>query len=142
MTIEELHEAVILCDGQVQSINIRPMSSEVVVALLVRARSFPDGPAGIVVDLTFLGAVEHSFNDNNMDDTQGYYGDITFCRRPDGRYYLSLDPYGNSCEPHDKDNDIVIADVVTIALANKPLQPTQAAPPNSQRDPAGSGPRG
>jgi hypothetical protein len=26
--------------------------------------------------------------------------------------------------------------------ANKPLQPTQAAQPNSQREPSGSGPRG
>ncbi|MFN8643718.1 MAG: hypothetical protein U0802_19430 [Candidatus Binatia bacterium] len=120
MTLEELQEAVILCDGQVQSIRVRPMSSEVDVVLVVRPRAFPDGPSGVVVDLTFSGAVEHSFNDDNMDDTQGYYSDITFCRRADGRYYLSLDPFGNSCEPHDKDNDIVVADVVTIALANKP----------------------
>lgn len=129
MTLEDLQRAVILCDGQVQSIRVRPMSSEVDVALLVRSRAFPDGPPDIVVDLTFMGAVEHSFNDDNMDDTQGYYSDITFCRRADGRYYLSLDPFGNSGEPHEKDNDIVVADGVTIALANKQVQPPGACGP-------------
>jgi hypothetical protein len=32
------------------------------------------------------------------------YSDLTLTRLGNGEYYLSLDPYGNSNQPHERDN--------------------------------------
>lgn len=48
------------------------------------------------------------------DFESGYYSDVVFKRVEKGMWYLSLDPYGNSGEPHDEDNLVIVAEAVEI----------------------------
>lgn len=43
-----------------------------------------------------------------------YYSDIVFKRLESGMWYLSLDPFGNSGEPHKEDNLVIVADSMEI----------------------------
>ena len=42
------------------------------------------------------------------------YSDIVLKQMPDTTWYLSLDPYGNTDEPHELDNLVIIADLLII----------------------------
>jgi len=118
MTLEELYGGFQLCDGKVQWVRVCHAASTVDVALLVRERAgATTDPVWVAIELSFSGVVEHGFNGDEMDITDNDYSDITFLRREDGRFYLSADPYGNSGVPHERDNDVVIADALTITLA-------------------------
>ncbi len=50
----------------------------------------------------------------NEDMDSDYYSDIVLVKQENGTYYLSLDPYGNSGEPHEDDNLVIIANAFAI----------------------------
>jgi prepilin-type processing-associated H-X9-DG protein len=115
ITLDELNQQYALCDGKIRSIFLRPRSGEVDVLLGLRMRGDSKAPLGTApVLLTFSGRVNYAFVDGNMDETAGDYSDITLVQLDDGRYYLSLDPFGNSGRPHDDDNDVVVADRLAV----------------------------
>ena len=43
------------------------------------------------------------------------YSDIILKRQADTTWYFSLDPFGNSGEPHENDNMVLVATSVAIA---------------------------
>jgi hypothetical protein len=115
MNLEELNYSYVLCDGKVRSIVLRPISGEVEVLLGLRRKGHGAETLGAVAVLLKLSVrVEYAFVDGNMDETAGDYSDITLVRLEDGRYYLSLDPFGNSGHPDQRDNDVVIADRLEV----------------------------
>jgi len=50
----------------------------------------------------------------NDDFKLSRHSDVTFTKTENNTWYLSLDPHGNSGEPHEDDNMVFVADSMNI----------------------------
>jgi hypothetical protein len=112
MNLEQLFNRYILNDGTVKSFHFEVASKRATVELDIRKHLPKQKWAKCSVQITFIDVTEiFLFEDF---PTNGNYSDFTFVKLADGKLYLSLDPYGNSGEPHTEDNWIIKALDFTI----------------------------
>ncbi|MET4105619.1 hypothetical protein [Hymenobacter sp. UYP22] len=116
--MEKLLEEYALNDGEILSLkldaayalNSESMLRQAFVELLIRKRVGNAWmPCVLQIELGEILSLRL-----NEDFTSSRYSDIVFKRIEDDRWYLSLDPYGNSGEPHEKDNLVIVAKSVKI----------------------------
>ncbi|WP_139925449.1 hypothetical protein [Hymenobacter sp. DG01] len=116
--MEKLLREYALNDGEIISLklnaayafNSKSMLRQASVELLIRKR---DGSAWMPCVLQIELAEILSLR-LDEDFASSRYSDIVFKRIEDDRWYLSLDPYGNSGEPHEEDNLVIVAKSVKI----------------------------
>ncbi|MFD2515895.1 hypothetical protein ACFSRY_18635 [Pontibacter locisalis] len=111
MELEDLLSNYVLGDGQIISIEAslnyqEKNKSTVIVELIIRKSAGKKKFDKCRVKLQFKQVVEVGINEDMDSD---YYSDIVLVKQENGTYYLFLDPYGNSGEPHEGDNLVTIA---------------------------------
>lgn len=116
MELEDLLSNYVLGDGQIISIeanlNYQESSrSTATVELIIRKSAGKKKFEKCRVKLQFEQMIEIGINEDLSSD---YYSDIVLVKQENGSYYLSLDPYGNSGEPHEDDNLVIIANAFAI----------------------------
>lgn len=65
-----------------------------------------------IIDLNFTEVSSIEISEDFR--TYGRYSDVTFSKTNDGSFYLSLDPYGNTGIPDEKDNFVIIAKYLVV----------------------------
>lgn len=111
MEVEELFSRYYLNDGEINllRINLNYLNTEessAFIELKVRKPAGKKKFKNCKIELRF----EHLKEVIIVEDLDIlYYSDITFKQIENGFFYLSLDPYGNSGEPHEEDNLVFIA---------------------------------
>lgn len=117
--MEELLAGYALNDGEICSLNLEveytsasnyPLRQASVV-LLVRKKTASKTltPCLLKIKLTKVRKVVL-----NEDFGSINYSDVVFKKVENGLWYLSLDPYGNSGEPHEEDNLVIVAESLEI----------------------------
>ena len=106
MIEKETSDNFILSDGQILSVTCNFNDRMIEVKLQVRKR-LAKRIVPCVVCLRFEEVTE--FNVLEDFGTSGNYSDVVLSRLPEGRFYASFDPYGNSGEPNEKDNFVIKA---------------------------------
>ena len=133
MTFEEMLDTYALCDGAVVGLELLPGTGESTdgVHLTLRVRRPVKGKMiPVLVGLSFGGNLEVHINDDG--DLVGGYSDIT--RSSDGgRYYVSVDPFGSSGVPDERDNWVIVADNVDVNEYDPPNNPLQPDGPSGRR---------
>ncbi|GGG27574.1 hypothetical protein [Hymenobacter glacieicola] len=116
--MEKLLKDYALNDGEIISLKINaaytfnsePVLRQASVELLIRKRARNAWmPCVLQIELDEILSLRL-----NEDFASPRYSDIVFKRIEDDRWYLSLDPYGNSGEPHEEDNLVIVAKSVKI----------------------------
>ena len=116
MELEDSLSNYVLGDGQIISIeanlNYQESSrSTATVELIIRKLAGKKKLEKCRVKLQFEQVIEIGINEDLSSD---YYSDIVLVKQENGSYYLPLDPYGNSGEPHEDDNLVIIANTFSI----------------------------
>jgi hypothetical protein len=112
MTLDEATTNYILNDGQIISCSIK-FEDEPTAVIVLKVREISSNKqVNAYIELIFGNLIEIYLFE---DFTEEYYSDITLLQMNTGEYYLSLDPYGNSNEPNEKDNFIIKAKTLEIA---------------------------
>lgn len=116
MELEDLFSNYVLGDGQIiymeANLNYQERSrSTATVELVIRKSAGKKKLEKCRVKLQFEQVIEVGINEDLGSD---YYSDIVLVKQENGSYYLSLDPYGNSGEPHEDDNLVIIANTFSI----------------------------
>jgi hypothetical protein len=96
----------IFSDGQILSALCNFADSILEVKLQVRKR-LGKQIVPCVVCLRFEMVAKFDVLENF--GTSGYYSDVILVRLSDTQFYVSFDPFGNSGEPHERDNFVIIA---------------------------------
>ena len=122
MTLEELGKGYYLCDGEILSINVHldysfDDSSKANVELRVRKRKTRKLSESCIIGLTFIQVQNISLYEDFKSGRD--YSDIVLKELESGLIYLSLDPFGNSGEPHEEDNLVVIGKEILIVEKKK-----------------------
>ena len=115
MSLEELYSTYALCDGKIYSFKVDfnyllfgdTKHADAIIEIKVRKKAGRHRFENCLIELYFKQVVKFSLYEdfeNGID-----YSDITFTKLENGLFYFSIDPYGNTNEPHDKDNFIVVA---------------------------------
>ena len=120
MTLEQLGNGYYLCDGEILSINVNWVYtsdngvnySNASVDLKIRKKIDKKHYESCIIRLTFKELEEIGLLEDSKRGRD--YSDIVLKELPAGKYYLSLDPYGNSGEPKDEDNLVIIAKYLEI----------------------------
>lgn len=106
----------ILNDGQIISLKVdlyyqEKSKSSAIVGLMVRKPTEKNLFVKCKIELQFEQVREVAINDDFGSD---YYSDLTLLKLDNGLYYLSLDPFGNTGMPHEKDNFVIISKALVI----------------------------
>jgi hypothetical protein len=120
MNLNDLEKNYILCDGEIISMNVNWVyttdnsvnSSDAFVDLKIRKKIAKKHYESCVIRLAFKELEEIGLLEDSKRGRD--YSDIVLRELPSGKYYLSLDPYGNSGEPQDEDNLVIIAKYLEI----------------------------
>jgi len=117
MTLEELGKGYYICDGEILAIKVNldyssDDFSNVKVELRVRKRKTKKLSEPCTVELTFIQVRDIRLYEDFKSGRD--YSDIVLNKLESGQIYLSLDPYGNSGEPHEDDNLVVIGNEILI----------------------------
>ncbi|PSR54091.1 hypothetical protein AHMF7605_11445 [Adhaeribacter arboris] len=122
MSIEELRKGYFLCDGEIISLNVNLDyssydSSTTKVALRVRKRITRKLSEPCIVELTFIKVQDLRLFEDFKSGRD--YSDIVLKELESGQIYLSLDPFGNSGEPHEEDNLVIISKGILVEEKKK-----------------------
>ncbi|MGY2131139.1 hypothetical protein ACW9KT_02845 [Hymenobacter sp. HD11105] len=117
--MEELLAGYALNDGKICSIRLEVEYSSVTnsavrqasVHLLIRKKATNGKWEPCLLQIQLIGIQKLVINEE-FDST--YYSDVVFKKIENDMWYLSLDPYGNSGEPQEKDNLVIVAESVKI----------------------------
>jgi hypothetical protein len=120
MTLKQLGDGYYLCDGEIFSINVNWVYtsddgvnySNAAVNLKIRKKIDKKHYESCIIRLTFKELEEIDLLEDSKRGRD--FSDIVLKELPTGKYYLSLDPYGNSGEPNDEDNLVIIAKYLEI----------------------------
>jgi hypothetical protein len=105
--IEEVDlDSFIFSDGQILSLVCNFADSIVEIKITAR-KKLSKQIIPCVVCLRFGGVTE--FNVWEDFATSGNYSDLVLLRQPNGQFYASFDPFGNSGEPDTRDNFVIKA---------------------------------
>ena len=86
-------------------------SRQAAVEMLIRKRVAKNKWEPCRVHILLSGIQKVVIND---DFELSRYSDVTFTKTESNAWYLSLDPHGNSGEPHEDDNMVFVADSMNI----------------------------
>lgn len=117
MTFDEFHEQFILCDGKIKniSLNYEIYNQEIRQPTFLNIQLFVRKTGDryySLVSIVFYNLIEFDYFEQKP--SSGNFGDIVFVKTGHNEYYMSLDPYSNSGEPHSKDNQKIKAKEVVI----------------------------
>ena len=107
----------IFSDGQVLSVVCNFANSIIEVKLQVRKRVAKQiVPCMVCLRFEMVARLDlqESF------PTSGDYSDIVLMKQSETRFYASFDPFGNSGEPHERDNFVIEAANCKIEEINGP----------------------
>ncbi|GAB2457839.1 hypothetical protein GCM10011375_06780 [Hymenobacter qilianensis] len=117
--MEELLATYALSDGKIRSLQLgleytsasnSPLR-QASIALQVRKKTANGKLKPCLLQLKLIGIRKLVFNEE-FDSC--YYSDVIFKKLENGLWYLSLDPSGNSGEPDEEDNMVVVAESVEV----------------------------
>lgn len=116
MEIEDLLSNYVLGDGQIASLKVNlsyqnRSDSVATIELIVRKPAGNKRLENCRIELQFSQVNEVGINE---DFGSPYYSDIVLVKQEDGSFYLSLDPYGNTGQPNEDDNLVIIAKSLII----------------------------
>ena len=116
-TIEELLAGYALNDGEIRSLKLdanyaasNSSFRQAALQILIRKKAVNEW-VPCLLNIHLAGVQKIVINE---DFDLNRYSDIVFKEIEKGTYYLSLDPYGNSGEPHENDNLVFIANSVSV----------------------------
>ncbi|RAK68232.1 hypothetical protein [Hymenobacter edaphi] len=117
MNIEAVGQQYALNDGEIRAVELSlryggSAASNASVQLRVRKLISKNKYESCLLTLELSGVTKALIDE---DFTTGvYYSDIVLTELSNGLFYLSLDPFGNSGKPHEKDNLVLVAQRLTI----------------------------
>ena len=116
MKLKDSLSDYVLSDGQIISLKVnldyqKRSKSSAIVGLMVRKPTEKNLFEKCKIELQFEQVREVTINDDLGSD---YYSDITLLKLDNGLYYLSLDPFGNTGQPHEKDNFVIISKALVV----------------------------
>jgi len=122
MTLEELGKGYYLSDGEILFINVHldylsDNSSNAKVELRVRKRKTRKLSEPCIIELTFIQVQDIRLYEDFKSGRD--YSNIVLKELESGQIYLSLDPFGNSEEPHEDDNSVIISKEILIEEKKK-----------------------
>lgn len=120
MNLEELYSTYVLCDGEIHSFKLDfnylsfgdTKHTEAIIELKVRKKAAKKRFEYCRIDLHFQQVVKFSLYEDFGSSVN--YSDITLKKLENGLYYFSIDPYGNSNEPNEKDNFVIVAKSIQV----------------------------
>jgi hypothetical protein len=116
MRLEEITKNYIFCDGEILSLSIDFLKKVCTISLQIRNWLNRSKFQKCTVDLEFTDVFTIDISEDFRTD--GRYSDITFTKLIDNKFYLSLDPYGNTGQPDNRDNFIVTANSFSFTKEN------------------------
>jgi len=116
MKLEDVYKNYALNDGELRSFKIDFCDCSCTIRLLVRKSVGKQRFQKCEIELLFTGVANIDISEDFR--TKGGFSDITFTKTSDGNFYLSLDPYGNTGEPHENDNFVIVGSSLTLKLGN------------------------
>ncbi len=116
MKLEDIYNYYALNDGETLSVKVGFFDCTCVVRLLVRKSIDKQRFRKCEIELLFSGVTNIDISEDFR--TQGAYSDITFTKTDDGNFYLSLDPFSNTNEPHKNDNFIIVSRMLKVTFHN------------------------
>lgn len=127
MNLEALCSAYILCDGKVHSfqLNLDYLSTNeskranAQISLGVRKKVAKNKFESCIIELDFEGISEIRLCENFKSSID--YSDITFNKLENGLFYFSIDPFGNTNEPHANDNFVLVAQSFRVMEKKKTI---------------------
>ena len=122
MTLEELGNGYFICDGEIFSLKVNLdyysyNSSNAIIELKIRKRITRKLTEAYIVKITFNQVEDIRLYEDFKSGR--YYSDIVLKELESGLFYLSLDPFGNSGEPHEEDNLVIIAKEILLVEKKK-----------------------
>lgn len=117
--MSELLKKYVLADGAIVSVSFgleyqfisNSPIRQATVQLAVRKQLAVDKWVPCQVQLQFQQVLQiRVFEDFSITS----YSDIVLKQLPDNTWYLSLDPFGNTGEPHEQDNLVIVADQLMV----------------------------
>ena len=117
ISLDDFVNQYVLCDGFVHSISLHYSTEPSSIQVILRIRRYQSKTRHQwhYASLLFSEIQEFYINGDKGINTSAY-SDIVFCSMENGEIYLSLDPYGNSGQPHPEDNDVILAMNVAISV--------------------------
>jgi hypothetical protein len=114
MDLEHFYnEGYVLSDGAILSIQICNENGTIIKMVISTEQYLTTKKSRTCsVLLTFRKIAELNFFDTA--DILASYSDITILRLEGGNFYASFDPYGNTNKPHEKDNNVIIAEELDL----------------------------
>ncbi|RZK36119.1 MAG: hypothetical protein EOO57_07785 [Hymenobacter sp.] len=117
--MNELLENYILADGTIISISLgleyqftsNSPVRQAIIQLAVRKRLSPTKWIPCQIQLQFHQLCRIKVLE---DFSSASYSDIVLKQLSDTTWYLSLDPFGNTGEPHEQDNLVIVANQLTL----------------------------
>jgi hypothetical protein len=116
MKLEEIYSKYALNDGETKSFKIDFSNRSCSVRLLIRKAIEKQKFQKCEIELFFSGIINIDISEDFR--TSGAFSDITFTKTVNNNYYLSLDPYDKTGEPHENDNFIIISSLLNITDEN------------------------
>ena len=109
MTLEQFfNENYVLSDGEVLSIHIDNKNGTIIkIAINTRQYLNKNHFRNCKIQLEFSQLLELNLFDNAS--ILGSYSDFTILKTEDNNYYASFDPFGNTNNPHENDNNVIIS---------------------------------
>jgi hypothetical protein len=112
MKLEEIFSSYALNDGETLSFNLNFIDQTCAVKLKVRRHLRKQQFQECAIDLQFIDVLTIDISEDFR--TTGGFSDITFTKTAEGKFYLSLDPYGNTGQPNERDNFVITSSSLII----------------------------
>ncbi len=119
MNAEGLNKIYALNDGEILLLNVDYQNRKIGLTLLIRKYLSQQKLESCVIELEFVEVYEINLIE---DFGTVNYSDVVLIELDNKDFYLSLDPYGNSGLPHEKDNFIIKAKNLTLIDENQVRQ--------------------
>ena len=116
MKLKDIYNSYALNDGETLSFKLDFSDCSCAVRLMVRKSVENQKFEKCEIEFVFRGVANIEISEDF--GTKGGFSDITLTKTSDGNFYLSLDPYGNTNEPHDNDNFIIVGSSLTVKFDN------------------------
>lgn len=115
MNLEELYSTYVLCDGEIHSFKLDfnylsfgdTKQTDAIIELKVCKKLARKRFEYCLIELHFQQVVKFFLYEDFESSIN--YSDITFKNLENGLLYFSCDPYGNSNEPNEQDNFVIVA---------------------------------
>lgn len=112
MNLEEIFTNYALNDGETLSFKIDFTKHTCNIKLKVRRHIKNQKFQPCEIELNFEGVKEIDISEDFR--TNGGYSDITLTKIKDDYFYFSIDPFGNTGEPNERDNFVIIAKSLVV----------------------------